>query len=361
MKKIFVRAGQDFSRFLTPHECVALGALGSNLGNMLFQYSVWKLIDNINEIPVAIGHDLYEQQIKKINNDGKMLVLPLANSFRIEFKESLERYTKLIKKLKVPVLVVGVGCQTDTSFNTDNLKPIDETVKRFVSAVLERSATIGVRGECTYNYLRKLGFKQVEIIGCPSMYLYGDTLPDVKPLPEFSKDTRLAVNVSSKINQCQFSSGLGWVGKFVDGICNTYPNTSYIPQEQRSVESILYGSAGAGFEHDVISSQAFKFLLKNRKVLTFTEPVGWVNYLKDIDVCVGSRIHGNIAGVLSGTPSVVLAHDSRTLELSRHHELPYVIANSTLGNSSISEICTDKDFGKARKIQKKIMKITVVF
>ncbi|MGO3669797.1 MAG: polysaccharide pyruvyl transferase family protein [Vreelandella alkaliphila] len=353
MKHTYVRAGNDFSRVVTPHQSIALGALGSNLGNMLFQYSVWRLIRNKDESPVATGHDLYEQQAKRINADGKMLILPLANSFRVEFKERLERYTKLIKKLKVPVLVVGVGCQTDINFNIDNLKPIDKVVKDFVSAVLERSATIGVRGECTYNYLRKLGFTQIEIIGCPSMYFYGSYLPDMKPLPSFKKDTRIAVNVSSEISQCDFSSGLDWVGKFINGICNKYPETIYIPQEQRSLESIIYGGLGKGSEHHVISNDIFDFLIKNRRVLTFKEPVGWINYLRDMDFCIGSRIHGNIAGVLAGVPSTVIAHDSRTLELSQHHGLPYIMADSMLGGSGIPEVCIGKDFEKTSRIHKK--------
>jgi polysaccharide pyruvyl transferase WcaK-like protein len=37
----------------------------------------------------------------------------------------------------------------------------------------------------------------------------------------------------------------------------------------------------------------------------------------------GTRIHGNVAGVLAGTPSVVLANDSRTVELSEYHGIPY--------------------------------------
>lgn len=353
MKKTYIRAGQDFSKVFTPQQSIELGSLGSNLGNMLFQNSVWKLLEAIGETPVAIGHDLHEQQSKKINNDGKMLVLPLANSFRLEFKEALDSYTKLIKKLKIPVVVVGVGCQTDTSFNTDNLKPIEKTVKDFVSAVLDRSASIGVRGECTYNYLKSLGFSQVDIVGCPSMYSYGSYFPDIKPLSNISKDTNIAVNISSINNQCEFSRGLEWVGKIFENVCGECGSTTYIPQEQRSLESIIYGSRRKGVEHGLISSHVFDFLVGGNKVITFTDPGSWVNYLKGMDFCFGSRIHGNIAGMLAGIPSVMVVHDSRTLELSQYHEIPYVVANKELENKSLSDIFLAKNFYSTKKIHKK--------
>lgn len=353
MQKTYIRAGQNFSKLVTPSQSIALGSSGSNLGNMLFQNAVWKQLESIGQVPVAIGHDLYEQQHKKINNDGKMLILPLANSFRLESKKSLEKYTKLINKLKVPVVVVGVGCQTDMNFNTDKLKPIDKTVKEFVSAVLDRSATIGVRGECTYNYLRRLGFTDVEVIGCPSMYSYGDYLPDIKPLPNFTEDTKIAVSISSKSKQCEFSSGLDWVGELVERICREYTGTTYIPQEQRSLERIIYGSQKKGIEHDIISNDLFEFLVEQRQVVTFTEPISWINHLKKMDLCIGSRIHGNIAGILAGTPSVVMAHDSRTLELSQHHELPYIATSSKLTNTNVAEACALIDFDKTKKVYKK--------
>jgi polysaccharide pyruvyl transferase WcaK-like protein len=45
--------------------------------------------------------------------------------------------------------------------------------------------------------------------------------------------------------------------------------------------------------------------------------------MRETDFVFGSRIHGSIAAVLSGTPSYLLAHDARTLELARYFDLPH--------------------------------------
>ena len=50
---------------------------------------------------------------------------------------------------------------------------------QFCNAVLEKSRSIGVRGEITQEYLVRLGIKRrkIDVIGCPSMYTFGDFLP----------------------------------------------------------------------------------------------------------------------------------------------------------------------------------------
>jgi hypothetical protein len=48
----------------------------------------------------------------------------------------------------------------------------------------------------------------------------------------------------------------------------------------------------------------------------------WINDLQAYDLSIGTRIHGCIAAVLAGIPSVMLCHDSRTRELAQWFDLP---------------------------------------
>ena len=67
------------------------------------------------------------------------------------------------------------------------------------------------------------------------------------------------------------------------------------------------------------------------------DPVPWLDFLGTQDFACGTRIHGNIAALLAGTPAFVLAHDSRTLELCRFHQLPHLRleADGTAGGESL--------------------------
>jgi hypothetical protein len=55
----------------------------------------------------------------------------------------------------------------------------------------------------------------------------------------------------------------------------------------------------------------------------FVDATTWIDALRDRDLVVGTRIHGTIAGLLAGVPSILIAHDSRTRELAQFHAIPY--------------------------------------
>jgi len=66
----------------------------------------------------------------------------------------LIRLTALVERLRIPVVVLGVGAQGTFDYDTRRLKSIESSVRAFTSAVLARSPSIGVRGELTQDYLR---------------------------------------------------------------------------------------------------------------------------------------------------------------------------------------------------------------
>jgi hypothetical protein len=64
-------------------------------------------------------------------------------------------------------------------------------------------------------------------------------------------------------------------------------------------------------------------MYREDKVRVYVDPVTWIDELRPFDFSFGSRIHGNIAALLAGTPATVLCGDSRTLELCRYFEIPH--------------------------------------
>lgn len=68
----------------------------------------------------------------------------------------LNELTSFVKKLKIPCYVIGVGLKESYEPDFSQPKPQDEAVKKFVTAVLEKSNCIGVRGELTGKYLETL-------------------------------------------------------------------------------------------------------------------------------------------------------------------------------------------------------------
>ncbi|MEA5116742.1 MAG: polysaccharide pyruvyl transferase family protein, partial [Propionicimonas sp.] len=67
------------------------------------------------------------------------------------------------------------------------------------------------------------------------------------------------------------------------------------------------------------------YLCAEDKIRFFADPTSWLRFLAGQDFACGTRIHGNVAALLAGIPAYQLAHDSRTLELARFHQIPHQV------------------------------------
>ncbi|CAL9551999.1 hypothetical protein SUDANB176_04463 [Streptomyces sp. enrichment culture] len=342
MKRILIRSGKSPLRVATPTEFIHQDLIGTNTGNLLFSDSAHKMLSapDTEVVSNGIRTDPSARRAAEINEQYDVFVVPLANAFRPSFQASLDRLSTLVEQLTIPVVVFGVGAQTGADYDTEPLKPLEASVRRFVSAVLDRSASIGVRGELTARYLTDMGFPadRVDIIGCPSMFLYGDTFPAVRTA-ELTASSRIAVNLSPDAIPVGDISGLArhaW---------ERYPNLLYYAQNLVDAELLLWGdlTPESGVE-DPFPLQLSHPLMRENKVRMPLDPATWIDELRDHDFAFGTRIHGNIAALLAGTPSVVLTHDSRTLELCRYFDIPHVPLASLPADTDPRELYEAADY-----------------
>lgn len=71
---------------------------------------------------------------------------------------------------------------------------------------------------------------------------------------------------------------------------------------------------------------------------------GWLEHLAGVEFSYGTRIHGNIAAILAGTPAYVLAHDSRTAELAEYHAIPHRTMGKNVANLDAAELYAQSDY-----------------
>ena len=203
MKRILLRSGKSPYDAISVEEALYRDVIATNSGNLIFSDAAHKILETPGTEVVSNGMPSDVSAAGRINEEYDAFVIPLANAFRPSFESALKRMTRLISKLKIPVVVLGVGAQTGVGYNPDRLKRIEPTVRDFCAAVLERSASIGVRGEFTEQYLKDMGFKDVETIGCPSLFLYGDQLQVHKKALELTPESRIAINGSHSAVRAQ--------------------------------------------------------------------------------------------------------------------------------------------------------------
>lgn len=335
MTRILLRAAQSPFANHTGFQTFIHDKIWSNLGNLLFSHSVFKALYSKNVQIDIMDKDASAYTAGEINEKYDFVVLPFANAFRSDFAKKLQNYTNLIQKLTIPVVVPGIGMQAPVQSQEHMNFGFDPQVKAFMKAVLEHSACVGVRGSVTYDYLCNLGFKEhTQIIGCPSMYTFGDTLP-AQPTNKVSH-AAFRVNLNGKradserIKHYLFTSG---------------ENAAFYPQTTKELEMLYTGRTIDASEQFYPASLNSKTLRTTPTSICFPLSVrSWIESLRRADMSIGTRIHGSVASVLSGLPTFVICTDSRVLELAEYHEIPHCLESEFNDERSIYEIYQQTDF-----------------
>ncbi|MEU4675487.1 polysaccharide pyruvyl transferase family protein [Micromonospora sp. NPDC023737] len=335
-QRILLRARKGPFDVLSAEETYERDWIGKNTGNLVFSHTAHKLLATSTAQITASRFRADPRDADEINEKYDVFVIPLANAFRHDYANRLASTTRLIERLKIPVVVLGVGAQTDVDGDREHLRPLDETVKAFCRAVLDRSHSIGVRGEITEDYLRSLGFSAVEQIGCPSMFLHGDTLRIEKSKATLSAEDRLAFVISPYVRA---------LAPLVRHHHRRYPNLRYVAQDLYTLGTLLYGDApklrGKTDDMPIHTSHP---LFAEDKIRMFMDPWPWIDYLSEFDFAFGTRIHGTITALISGTPGYLLAHDSRTLELARYFDIPHRMLRDVPADVDAAQLYEEADY-----------------
>lgn len=315
MGEVLLRTAEDALRPLSPETVLRRNTIGDNAGNLVFRHAAQRILATAGTRVVPDRGIPPPAKAEEINERYDVYVLPLANAFRPSYEATLTRLTALIRRLRIPVVVLGVGHQATTANDWSRLDPMSASVKAFVSAVLDHGPTLGVRGELTADYLQALGFRDLDVIGCPSMFLHGADLTIRPQLPELGPEAKLTVTVSPYRPR---------MIRIVNRHAEAYPTMIYVPQDIATLEVLLHGhAAGLAEADDPRPLHHGHRLFREDRVRFFVATTPWFDFLAERDFTFGSRIHGAIASLVSGTPAFVLTHDSRTLELARYFDIPH--------------------------------------
>lgn len=326
MTRLLIRSGKDPFTPVVAESTLTQDVFNSNSGNYLFQHAMWKAlsVDGAELVSNATLSERISPQpgdAARINHEFDHFVIPLANAFRIDFAPRLDRLSELIEGLDIPVTVTGIGAQAPHGHGIEALAPVDATVKKFVGLVLDRSASIGVRGEFTKSYLLSLGFPDdaIDVIGCPSLFLHGRDFRVDKPVDALSPDSPLALNLTPEVPG---------IGAFATAQAARHPNLTYIGQDAHDLRMLLWGVPFPHVHDPLVPVHLGHPLYQADRIRLFLDTWPWYDFMSTQHFAYGTRFHGNVAALLGGIPAHLLAHDSRTLELAEYHRMPYTVMPS---------------------------------
>ena len=326
MSRLLIRSGKDPFTPVVAESTLTQDVFNSNSGNYLFQHSMWKTL-SVDGAQLVSNSTLSERvppepgDAARINAEFDHFVIPMANAFRAEFAPRLDRLSELLEGVTIPVTVTGIGAQAPHGHGIEALAPVDDTVKKFVGLVLDRSASIGVRGEFTRSYLLSLGFpdSSIDVIGCPSLFLHGRDFRVDKRVDTIDADSPLALNLTPEVPG---------IGAFATTQAERHPNLTYIGQDAHDLRMLLWGVPFPHVHDPLVPVHLDHPLYQQDRIRLFLDTWPWYDFMATQHFAYGTRFHGNVAALLGGTPAHLLAHDSRTLELAEHHRMPYTLTPS---------------------------------
>lgn len=351
MKKILLWTKIPIQREATAAEFVMDNLYGINSGNMMFTTSVVRALMTADDVrfETVFGNadEVTDACVERYNAECEYFVIPLANSFRISYMDRLKILTDLVRRLKIPCVVLGVGLQATLKQKTDGKYAFDDTVREFMRAVLEKSAKVGLRGAYTAEYLTNLGFaaeSDFTVTGCPAMYMWGERFPEIRRM-ELTPQSRVCINgklASTKLIH-------EWMAKN----CAALPDYLYIPQRIEEYWMMGYGvpilrkhckpvptymPAGRG-----------NAMIREKRSVGFMSAYAWMDFMRNRDFAYGCNIHGNIAALLAGTPAMVIEKDRRVKELTDFYEIPSITEEDMKSGLDIFTLYDRADYGPMQR------------
>lgn len=165
MKNYLLWGAVSFNKAIKGDSKAKFIARNANSGNLIIGHAVQNHLGNLHD-EIEFREDFNPQMV---NEKYDALIIPAANYIREMF--SVQAQIKLLEKIKIPVICIGLGTQAASL--SDKVK-ITPDLLRFLQILSTKSTTIGVRGFYTAELLNSLGIKNVDVIGCPSNFLNCD-------------------------------------------------------------------------------------------------------------------------------------------------------------------------------------------
>jgi len=252
-----------------------------------------------------------------------IIVFSLANFIRPGLDGS--RLANTLKALDgaVPFIVLGGGMQGRHAIG--DLKP---GTRDLLAILNERAGLFGVRGTKTAAWLAENGMENTTILGCPSLYVYPQSILSIDGSAARALGDKADVMTAGHLSIHKGAivpRGLGLAKAFA-GI-----EASYVFQDEIFDYDEFIEDAGSYNEGSNIArperlnawlSEKTGETIRFSRYYYFSEAGAWRQASMLHDVYIGDRFHGGVAALQAGQPAIFLKHDNRVTELTAHFDLP---------------------------------------
>ncbi|WP_420333709.1 polysaccharide pyruvyl transferase family protein [Roseibium sp.] len=356
MKKLFVLNGgaavkpgnkSAFLKIDDPLSAFARG--GINTGDVLVYDAMLKALayDQIKNLQFAHAGD--EKLWPKEEYDATVI----RGSNYLTETVDIGNVVPLLKKLKGPIVPIGVGAQAAKYKKLQLPKGSVEAWK----IIADKCETIGVRGVYSAEVFNDIGIKNIRIIGCPSFYRNLRPSIEIKPIDPVNARVGLTLNRYLSADYASNATKTNRMQRaLIQAVAKRSENRLY-SQGEREETLAIFEQGEAKQKH--IRSILEKYSLQgdtdvetfvSDRMQAFFDVDAWAeDAKKNVDVLVGFRLHGNVIGLHQGIPAVFFTYDSRIRELSTLFAIPSVEVEDYMP-INLENIFEKADFSKVQHV-----------
>ncbi len=241
-----------------------------------------------------------------VKDNFDIVIMMEACIFCEIYNTTMKEMGQLIKIFGVPTYVLGAGVHSPIDYSEEFLSKISDNAKYYVDSVLSSGGTITLRGNFTKHCLNILGYKDLFVTGCPSLYINGKNFSISNQ--KVSIDTFRPMLSASKVQDINKK------------IYTKYPQSCYFDQDYY----LKYMYHPEIIKNNKNIHPLFKKLYKQNRIFGYMNYIMWKRKIlkSNFNFSYGSRIHGNIIALQQKIPAFVKIIDSRTREIAEFYKIP---------------------------------------
>ena len=339
-----------------------------NTGNMIHAAAARRLISKY--VQFRKQGEWTEADIERLRSECSHLVYVTANIIRLgvpsghpsinDLMSSQLILARNIERAALPVVVFGLGSQA----NLDGLAEFttaSETI-RLLRVISDHSRMIAVRGAFTAEACARLGIKNVEVIGCQSMFWHRSPTFSWKICEQLTDaSTKIAFNYTDAPSEANLINQAMARGHDVIGQQNDAEESlkAEIVCQSPYVKSSSDGSGmfpvtgNAGmriaFQKGLIDRRQYEQWIRDH-FFQFREPEAWLDHMRQYCFSYGTRLHGNMAAMIAGARALWIVHDMRLKEVCDHFRLPWVPFEEVRGGADLEALLDCADYSRCFQI-----------
>jgi hypothetical protein len=297
----------------------------TNTGDFTVYDSSLKLLAFKDVTPVKMK-TFTDKDIDFYNNEGFDYCFLRGSNFINEHTD-WGPLPELLRKLKMPIIPFAIGAQSESRRKLD----LPEKAKEVWRLYADRCTTLGVRGDYTAEVLNDLGIKNVDIIGCPSLFRCNN--PDLQiNAKALDKLRKVAFNMRREVSAtyaADIKRYLAVQRDFIKRLNKRFdltvtshgepPEKAFFFKDEELIAKHMPELIRQGwFENE---QDELVQIYRNQMFFSGTVAEHDV-FARTMDLVLGFRVHGNLPALANGVPAIFVEYDQRSSELARTFSIP---------------------------------------